>query len=268
MSAPTPDQVGDALDAAGLDLVYEGGWKDPGIAAPGTWTPAYVLLHHTANGGATGDAPSLPWILRNSYYPIRAAHLLVARSGRVHLTYARKCYHAGEGGPGRWGDGPSVSSGAMNGYAYGIEVESKGTSLDTSNSHGTNGYTADQVDATARAAAALLDLLKRSTGCAINHRTWAPTRKTDTLREDAWWHERIAPYRGGATPAPPDPETMRGHEMFILKTKDAKGAHYAIDSGRSVKIGAPYKVQGTEPTVLILAPDDDGSRFLKAYPSA
>lgn len=256
MTAPTPAQLRRALNGAGVTLVYEPGWDDPGLAAAGTWAPAYVVMHHTANGGAPGDAPSLPWILRNVYHPIRAAHVLIARSGIVHVTYGHKCYHAGAGGPGSWGDGPAVPRDAMNGYAYGIEIESRGTSLSLDAHGGTDGYTPEQVDAAARVAAALLDELARSTRCALNHRTWAPGRKSDTLRADPWWHAQIREHRRDAEP--PAPAVGEDEDVFVFRThQNAKpdgdgigsGAHYLVHSGQAVELAGGYELAGDVPVV-------------------
>lgn len=183
MTAPTAAQVLAAVKRSGVKYVLEDGWNDPKIAAPGTWAPAYVIQHHTANGGAKGDAPSLNWVLHNTYRPIRACHFLIGRSGLVHVVTALACYHAGKGGPGKWGDGPAVEQDRMNHYAYGIEVESKGTSTVTSD---VDGFTPEQFDALARLNAALLDMLgAKGEGRIINHKTWAPGRKNDTLWSDA-----------------------------------------------------------------------------------
>lgn len=189
--SPSPQLLLDAVQASGVRYELAPGWNDPRNAASGTWAPRYVILHHTANGGAAGDAPSLAWCVKGTYPPVRNCHLLVARSGLVHVVAGVKAYHAGKGGPGRWGNGPAVPLDSMNGYAYGIEIESKGTSTDPSADRGTNGYTPEQIAATAAVAAQLLDAIGSDAGCAINHRTWAPRRKTDTLLPDATWQQLI-----------------------------------------------------------------------------
>lgn len=193
-----------AIDASGVKYLLVPGWNNPAHAAPGTWAPSYVLLHHTA-GPNNGNAPSLGWVTTNNYAPVRACHFLIGRDGTVFVVYAFGCYHAGAGGPGKWGDGPAVARDSMNRHAYGIEIESVGTSLSTA---GGNGYTPAQREASARLTAALLDLLGRDTGCAINHRTWAPARKSDTLMTDAAWHTLIAPHRGGTTSPPTGDDDM------------------------------------------------------------
>lgn len=207
--SPTPAQVLAAVKASGVAYTLADGWDNPAIAAhQGAWEPSYVILHHTANGGAKGNAPSLNWVINDPYKPIRACHFLVGRDGHVYMVYALACYHAGLGGPGSWGAGPRVDSGDMNRHAYGIEIESKGTSLDPNADNGTNGLTTAQLTATAKLTRALLDMLGKPAENAINHRTWAPGRKSDTLLDDVAWHRRIkaatAVGGGGAgVPVPP-----------------------------------------------------------------
>jgi hypothetical protein len=228
-----------AVKASGVRYSLCDRWDDKSIAASGTWDPSYVIEHHTANGGAGGNAPSLNFCLKGTYPPIRNCHFLVGRDGLVYVLTAYGCYHAGSGGPGKWGDGPQVSADSMNHYAYGIEIESKGTSLSTSDSGGTNGYTAAQQEATARLTAALLDMLGHSTGCAINHRTWAPGRKSDTLMADSDWHAMIDEYRGGGhPPVPPnDPSEIGDDEMFLYRTPNGKTAVLVAD-GKQVNLDA------------------------------
>lgn len=209
MTAPSALRVLAAVKSSGVPYTLMPGWDDPRLAArQGEWDPSYVILHHTANGGAKGNAPSLAFCVRGTYPPIRNCHFLVGRDGHVFVVYALACYHAGLGGPGSWGTGPKVASGDMNRHAYGIEIESKGTSPDTKADGGTNGLTDAQLKATAKLSAALLDLLGQAPENAINHRTWAPGRKSDTLLADSEWHRRIRASRsqggaGAGVPVPP-----------------------------------------------------------------
>lgn len=193
MTAPTAAAVRSALERAGLRVQLVPGWDNPSIGKYGTrWAPAGVLLHHTANGGAAGDAPSLPWVVHNSYAPVRACHLLIARSGLVYLVYALGCYHAGAGGPLEL-EGTTIPKDVGNRYLYGIEVESKGTSASvTAGEHETDGMTPAQVEATARAAAALVALLGRDERSVIRHRDWAPRRKSDVLQPLGFWRDKVA----------------------------------------------------------------------------
>jgi hypothetical protein len=239
--SPSASAVLSAVKSSGVRYTLQSGWDDPDLNPYGSsWSPAYVIEHHTANGGAGGNAPSLGWVLSpGDLAPVRACHFLIGRDGLVYVVYALGCYHAGDGGPGRWGDGPQVNAGDMNRHAYGIEIESKGTSLSTSDSGGTNGITAAQYEATARLSAALLDLMGRSTACAINHRTWAPGRKSDTLVADGDWHDRIEPYRGGGAPPMPgdDPSTIGACDVFMYRTPNGKQA-VLVEGGHQVNLDA------------------------------
>lgn len=195
--APSAKDVLKAVKRSGVKYELIKGWDDKSIGArtAGPWDPRYVILHHTANGGAQGNAPSLNWVVNNEYKPVRACHFLVGRDGKVYVVYAYRCYHAGEGGPGAWGNGPVVAKDRMNNYSYGIEIESKGTAKTPSVKDPANGYTKAQVDSTARLSAELLRMVKNNSKGALNHKTWAGGRKTDTLRTDRWWKLKIRPYR-------------------------------------------------------------------------
>jgi N-acetylmuramoyl-L-alanine amidase len=215
--SPSASQLLLALERSGVRYVLQHGWDNPGIAAPGVWDPSYVILHHTA-GPNNGNAPSLGWVLHDNYYPIRACNFLIGRDGTVYVIYAFGCYHAGEGGPGHWGDGPQIPQDMMNHYAYGIEIESVGTQLTTTAG---NGYTDQQKAATGKLTAALLNLLHHSTGCAINHKTWALGRKSDTLLPDATWHSIIDKYRTPTPVPPPTPKIPVPQEerMFLASVQ-------------------------------------------------
>lgn len=195
--APSARAVRRAVKRSGVRYELVKGWNDKSIGArtEGPWEPQYVILHHTANGGARGNAPSLNWVVNNEFKPVRACHFLVGRDGKVYVVYAYRCYHAGSGGPGKWGNGTFVGEDRMNNFSFGIEIESKGTAKVPTAKDPTNGYTKAQVQATAKLTAELQRLMGKNVKTAINHRTWARGRKTDTLRTDNWWKKRIRPYR-------------------------------------------------------------------------
>lgn len=201
--APTAKQVLEAVKASGVKYVLEDGWDNPAIGKYGSgWKPAGVVLHHTANGGAKGNTPSLRWVLHNEYAPVRACHFLVGRDGMVHVVYALGCYHAGAGGPMRVG-GVSIPKDEGNRYLYGIEVESKGT--DPSVKAGpsdVDGFTPAQVEATARLSAELVRMLGKDESAVIRHRDWAPGRKSDVLQPISWWRSVIAAYLVPRKPVP------------------------------------------------------------------
>lgn len=258
MTAPTPTQVLAAVKRSGVRYELTPGWDDPKIAADGVWEPAYVIQHHTANGGAAGNAPSLNWVLHNEYHPIRACHFLIGRDGLVHVVYALKCYHAGKGGPGSWGDGPHVAQDSMNGRSYGIEVESKGTSTVPSY---VDGFTPAQLDALARLDAVLLDLLgAKGEGRIINHRTWAPGRKTDTRYSDSFLQSNAKAARDRLHVPPPAQWTPGARNIGWLSQQKPQI--------RSAQIALDVKVTGTYLPVIDGAFRGAVETWQKSHPAA
>lgn len=211
MAAPTPARVLEAVKASGVKYVLEDGWDNPGIGKYGSgWKPAGVVLHHTANGGAKGNTPSLRWVLHNEYAPVRACHFLVGRDGTVHVIYALGCYHAGKGGPMSVG-GVSIPRDEGNRYLYGIEIESKGTIPSVTAGPGdVDGFTPAQVEATAALSAALVRLLGKDEGAVIRHRDWAPGRKTDVLQPLTYWRPLVRAKLHPIVPVPaPKPPVVK-----------------------------------------------------------
>lgn len=204
MATPySPAQLKRALRRAGLDVSYESGWDNPANDPFGISPSHGVIMHHTANGGARGDHPSLYWMMNNQYAPVRAAHFLVGRSGKVMCVAGRGAYHAGAGGPLRI-DGRHIPYNQGNKFLVGIEIESKGTSSnDKARIDEVDGYTPEQVEASSTLAAALCDLMGVSHRAVITHAGWTngafdgnprlPTygRKNDTLLSIKYWRRRV-----------------------------------------------------------------------------
>jgi hypothetical protein len=190
MTAYSPAQLKRALKLAGLTVEYQPGWDSKGINpfTSGPW--AGVLLHHTANGGAKGDHPSLYWMMNNQYAPVRAAHFLIGRSGKIMCTSGSGAYHAGAGGPLKLG---SHYIAPTQGNAP--RTDAKVTDVD--------GLTPQQVDAATKLTVALLDLMGLGVKNVIRHRDWTdggfdgnpvlPTkgRKNDVLQPLSFWRRRI-----------------------------------------------------------------------------
>jgi len=78
-----------------LRVDYAQGWDSASIDPFGISPSAGVVMHHTANGGARGNNPSLYWQMNNEYAPVRAAHCNIGRDGLVTIIAARGAYHAG-----------------------------------------------------------------------------------------------------------------------------------------------------------------------------
>ncbi len=120
----TPKELKKALKKHGVNAVYHAGWDSSDIDPFGVSPSMGILMHHTANGGAKGNNPSLYWQVRNENFPVRAAHCNIGRDGLVTIIAARGAYHAGAGGPVKIGSGV-VPYNVGNRLLYGIELESK-----------------------------------------------------------------------------------------------------------------------------------------------
>lgn len=195
MTAYTPASLRRALKKSGLNVAYAEGWDSRDIDPFGTSPYAGVMMHHTANGGAKGNNPSLYWQIRNTYFPVRAAHCNIGRDGLVTIIAARGAYHAGAttlpaGGIQLGSQWVSGSNG--NKATFGIEIESKGTNPTTkAKVTDVDGYTPEQVKAATILAATLCELMGVDASCVLNHADWAPGRKNDTLLPRSWWQKRV-----------------------------------------------------------------------------
>jgi N-acetyl-anhydromuramyl-L-alanine amidase AmpD len=191
----TATQLRRALRKSGLNVAYAEGWDSRDIDPFGVSPYAGVVMHHTANGGAKGNNPSLYWQIRNEFYPVRAAHVNIGRDGLVTVIAARGAYHAGactlpNGGMtlgGQW-----IPSSSGNKALFGIEIESKGTNPTTrAKVTDVDGYTPEQVKAASILAATICELMGVDEKSVINHKDWAPGRKNDTLLTKEFWRKKV-----------------------------------------------------------------------------
>lgn len=172
-----------ALQAQGLDVLPGAGWEDRG--RPGTFTPVGVLLHDTV-GAATGDAPSLDLVthgrqgLSGPLY-----HVLIARSGTVHLIAGGRANHAGLGGP----IGP-VPRGRGNEHLVGVAFENAGGGI-------RQPYTTEQLAVVPVVCAVVLDVLGVPRSHCWGHDEYAPGRKIDP------WNLDVALFRVTVAATPP-----------------------------------------------------------------
>lgn len=106
--------LADAARASGLPVVEESGWRTRGHGAMGAVQS--IVCHHTA-GPARGEAPSLA-VVRDGRPDLEGplSHLVLARSGTVHVVAAGLCWHAG----------PTFQPWQANAHAIGIEAEATG----------------------------------------------------------------------------------------------------------------------------------------------
>jgi N-acetylmuramoyl-L-alanine amidase len=112
--------LADIARKAGLTVVEVPGWETRGHGPMSDVRT--VTNHHTANGGAAGDAPSLR-VVRDGRPGLAGplAHLVVGRTGTVYVVAAGLCWHAGA----------SLHPDFTNAHAIGIEAEAAGDGRDT-----------------------------------------------------------------------------------------------------------------------------------------
>lgn len=107
--------LADVLRRGGLAVEEMAGWRERGHGAMGGVRT--IVCHHTA-GPASGEAPSLNFVMRGSSAlagPL--SHLVLGRSGTWYVVAAGLCWHAGV----VW------SADQGNSWAIGIEAEATGT---------------------------------------------------------------------------------------------------------------------------------------------
>ncbi|MBT2448172.1 N-acetylmuramoyl-L-alanine amidase [Streptomyces sp. ISL-43] len=174
MSAPlSADRFIHALRAEGLTVVEVGGWRTHNRNHKGAWGPVHgVMLHHTVTHGTAytvrlcrdGDE-ALPGPL---------CHGVITKDGRVHLVGHGRANHAGAGDsdvlaaviaekrlpPDRQADTDG------NRHFYGFECENLGDGEDP--------WPPAQLDAMARASAALCRAHAWSARSVIGHLEWQP----------------------------------------------------------------------------------------------
>ena len=168
---------------AGLRVRFAPRWDDGGIAGRGMFEPRFVMLHHTAGvnsyaGLATGAY--------GDHEPIPGAHILVNRDGSIWVLSRFRTYHAGRG------SGFGVPDDAMNGFAWGIEIEDLGIGQT---------MTEAQIEATAALSAGLLESMGVGVEALIEHEQWSSTGKVDTRYPLAFWRDRVTAH---LTPEEPD----------------------------------------------------------------
>ncbi|MCX5404690.1 N-acetylmuramoyl-L-alanine amidase [Streptomyces sp. NBC_00335] len=174
MSVPlSADRFIGALKAEGLTVVEVGGWRTRNRNHKGPWGPVHgVMLHHTVTHGTAytvrlcrdGDA-ALPGPL---------CHGVITKDGRVHLVGHGRTNHAGAGDSDVLAaviaekrlppDQHANTDG--NRHFYGFECENLGDGEDP--------WPAPQLDAMARASAALCRAHGWTARSVIGHLEWRP----------------------------------------------------------------------------------------------
>jgi N-acetylmuramoyl-L-alanine amidase len=159
-------ELADIARRTGYPVVEVPGWKTRG--RPGGMLGVRTITnHHTANGGAKGNYPSLR-VVRDgrSGLPGPLAQLGVGVDGTIYVIAAGKCNHAGA----------SRSIDYTNSYAIGIEAEAEGVPNDPED------WPPAQMDSLTRLDRVLIDHYQGLTSADVrgHKETCAPVgRKTD-----------------------------------------------------------------------------------------
>jgi hypothetical protein len=197
-------QLADVARSAGLKVIEVDGWRartNQGLSMSEVLT---ITCHHTANGGAAGNAPSLG-VVQHGRPGLTGplAHYLLARDGTVYVVAAGHCNHAGA----------SLQTGMENSHAVGIEAEAVGVP-------GTVGdWPEAQMQAYARLCRALMDEFDLPVGRVLGHKETCspPGRKSDPDFSMAAFRARVA-----ATDLTTKVDDMSFNEKHKLTAADVK----------------------------------------------
>ncbi|MEV7557329.1 N-acetylmuramoyl-L-alanine amidase [Streptomyces sp. NPDC089795] len=174
MAAPmSADRFINALRNEGLTVVEVGAWRTHNRNHKGPWGPVHgVMIHHTVTRGTAYTVE----LCRegHSALPGPLCHGVIAKDGRVHLVGYGRANHAGAGDSDVLAaviaekrlppDNETDTDG--NRYFYGFECENLGDGKDP--------WPAVQLDAIARASAAICRFHRWTERSVIGHREWQP----------------------------------------------------------------------------------------------
>ena len=222
---PSAASVIARLQAHGINPILTPGYDDPvyernaHLDGRGT-TPRAVVMHDTGTGVPAAklkNTHSLNWILsgvkNSSGQTVRACHFYVARDGSVYFVYARRTWHAGAGDA-MFG----VPANMLNGYSYGIEIESQGDRV--------KDLTDAQFTSATKVAAAALEASQLPIDRLIDHKYYAGRvqGKVDTAYDLSMWRSLVATEMGVTYVAPyvsPNPK----HISMALMRANGSGTY-------------------------------------------
>ncbi len=174
MSAPlSANRILSVLRAEGLTVVEVGGWRTHNRNHKGPWGPVHgVMLHHTVTRGTAYTVQ----LCRDGHadLPGPLCHGVITKDGRVHLVGHGRANHAGAGDSDVLAaviaekrlppDQHANTDG--NRHFYGFECENLGDGEDP--------WPAAQLDAMARASAALCRAHGWTARSVVGHLEWRP----------------------------------------------------------------------------------------------
>ena len=203
MATPlSADRFLSVLKGAGLGVVEHGKWRTHNRNRHGNWGPANgVMIHHT---GPYSSEKDMVQLCRTGYQdlPGPLCHGVIDRSGTVHLVGYGRCNHAGMG----IGDVLLAVVAEKMTLPRGNEADTDG------NRHfygfeciGTGGkpWPAAQLDAMARAAAAICRAHGWNEHSVIGHKEWQPGKPDPGGIDMDNFRARVARHlKGGGKPKP------------------------------------------------------------------
>ncbi|WP_030849906.1 N-acetylmuramoyl-L-alanine amidase [Streptomyces sp. NRRL F-4474] len=192
MAAPmSADRFINALRNEGLTVVEVGAWRTHNRNHKGPWGPLHgVMIHHTVTRGTAYSVE----LCRNGHsaLPGPLCHGVIGKDGRVHLVGYGRANHAGLGDPDVLAaviaerrlppDNEATTDG--NRHFYGFECVNLGDGEDP--------WPPAQIDAIARASAALCRVHHWTARSVIGHREWQPGKVDPRGFTMASLRERIA----------------------------------------------------------------------------
>ncbi|MQT05436.1 N-acetylmuramoyl-L-alanine amidase [Streptomyces jumonjinensis] len=206
MATPlSADRFLSALKGAGLGVVEHGRWRTHNRNTQGNWGPVNgVMIHHTGPYSSEDDMVEL---CRVGYrgLPGPLCHGVIDRSGTVHLVGYGRTNHAGMGDTDVLlaviaeketlpRDNEADTDG--NRHFYGFECVNTGS----------QSWPAAQLDAMARAAAAVCRAHGWTERSVIGHKEWQPGKPDPGGIDMADFRDRVATHLKGAAKPPTKPK--------------------------------------------------------------
>ncbi|MGI5457043.1 peptidoglycan-binding protein [Streptomyces sp. CA-249302] len=242
------DALVSALRAEGVTVVEHAGWRTNNRNSKGSWGPVNgVVIHHTVTSGTTATV-NLCFDGRADL-PGPLCHGVIAKDGTVHLVGNGRANHAGSGD----GDvlravaaentalpAPDQNDTDGNTHFYGFECVNLGDGEDP--------WPEVQLDAMARASAALCRAHGWTAASVIGHKEWTSAKIDPRGFTMAAFRTRVAA-RLGAQPTRPTKSTP-AHQPFpgaAWFRKNPKSAIVTAMGKRLTAVGCSAYAEGPGP---------------------
>jgi hypothetical protein len=253
MATPlSADALVSALRAEGVTVVEHPGWRTNNRNHKGSWGPVNgVVIHHTVTSG-TAATVSLCFNGRSDL-PGPLCHGVIAKDGTVHLVGNGRANHAGSGD----GDvlravvaesatlpAPNEKDTDGNVHFYGFECVNLGDGKDP--------WPEAQLDAMARASAALCRAHGWSVGSVIGHKEWTSAKIDPRGFTMADFRARVATRLGkqptsATKPTKPTKPTYQPFPGTAWFKKNPKSAIVTAMGKRLVAVGCSAYTDGPGP---------------------